>query len=116
MTLKGSTVDKCLDVLIMLGFTPDYSGGSSKIKYSFTLSDRVSIYISANFEASASRQLWDADVYLINVNSKPPVSTHIALDHQTYCALDQHTLITWTAQLNCDEHSRVGRWRLGFIT
>ena len=43
----------------------------------------------------------------------PQVSTHFALDHQTYCALDQHTQITWTAQLTCDEHSRVGRWGLG---
>ena len=41
------------------------------------------------------------------------VSTHVALDHQTYSALDQHTQITWTAHLKCDEHSRVGRWKLG---
>ena len=44
------------------------------------------------------------------------VSTHVALDHQTYSALAQHTQITWTAVLKCDEPSRVGRWRLGYIT
>ena len=32
------------------------------------------------------------------------VSTHVALDHQTYSALAQNTQITWTAQLKCDEH------------
>ena len=31
-------------------------------------------------------------------------------------ALAQHTQITWTAVLKCDEPSRVGRWRLGYIT
>ena len=44
------------------------------------------------------------------------VSTHVALDLQTYSALAQHTQITWTAVLKCDEPSRVGRWRLGYIT
>ena len=44
------------------------------------------------------------------------VFTHVALDHQTYSALAQHTQITWTAVLKCDEPSRVGRWRLGYIT
>ena len=44
------------------------------------------------------------------------VSTHVALDHQTYSALAQHTQITWTAVLNCDEPSRVGRWRFCYIT
>ena len=28
------------------------------------------------------------------------MSTHVALDHQTYSALAQHTQITWTAVLN----------------
>ena len=36
------------------------------------------------------------------------VSTYVALDYQTYSALDQHTQITWPAELTCDEHSRVG--------
>ena len=42
----------------------------------------------------------------------PQVSTHVALDHQAYSALDEHTQITWTAQLTCDEHSRAecGGW------
>ena len=44
------------------------------------------------------------------------MSTHVALDHQTYSALAQHTQITWTAVLKCDEPSRVERWRLGYIT
>ena len=44
------------------------------------------------------------------------VSTHVALDHQTYSALAQHTQITWTVVIKCDEPSRVGRWRLGYIT
>ena len=39
----------------------------------------------------------------------PQVSTHVGLDHQTYSALAQHTQITWTAVLKCDEPSRVGR-------
>ena len=39
------------------------------------------------------------------------VSNHVALDHQTYSALAQHTQITWTVQLKCDY--RVNRWRLG---
>ena len=39
--------------------------------------------------------------------AKSQVSTHVALDHQTYSALDQHTQITCKAQLTCDEHSRV---------
>ena len=34
--------------------------------------------------------------------STPQVSTHVALDHQTYCALAQHTQITWTPQLKCE--------------
>ena len=33
------------------------------------------------------------------------VSTQVALDHKTYSALlAQHTQITWTAQLTCDNH------------
>ena len=47
---------------------------------------------------------------------KEQVSTHVALDHQTYSALAQQTQITWTAVLKCDEPSRVGRWRLCYIT
>ena len=34
--------------------------------------------------------------------------TGVAQDHQTYSALDQHTQITWTAQLTCAD-----RWGLG---
>ena len=41
------------------------------------------------------------------------MSTHVALDHQTYLALAQQTQITWTAQLISDEHYRVERWGLG---
>ena len=41
------------------------------------------------------------------------VYNHVALDHQTYSALAQHTQITWTAQLKYDEQYRVKRWRLG---
>ena len=44
------------------------------------------------------------------------VSTHVAQDHQTYSALAQHTQITWTSVVICVEPSRVGRWRLGYIT
>ena len=53
----------------------------------------------------AQRKVW--------ASLHPQVSTHVALDHQTYSALAQHTQITWTAQLKCDEHYRVERWRLG---
>ena len=40
------------------------------------------------------------------------VSTHVALDHQTYPTLAQDTQNTWTAVLKCDEPSRVegGGW------
>ena len=31
---------------------------------------------------------------------KQHVSNHVALDHQTYSALAQHTQITWTVNLN----------------
>ena len=41
------------------------------------------------------------------------VSTQVALDHQTYSALAQHTQNTWTAQLNCETYYSVDRWRLG---
>ena len=34
------------------------------------------------------------------------VSSHVALDHQTYSTIAQHTQITWTAELKCDEPSR----------
>ena len=43
------------------------------------------------------------------------VSTHVAVDHQTYSALAQHTQITRTAVLKCDEPSRVGRWSVSKI-
>ena len=39
------------------------------------------------------------------------VSAHVALDHQTYAALAQHTQITRTAQLTYNKHYRVQRWR-----
>ena len=44
--------------------------------------------------------------------TRSKVSTHVALDHQTYSALAQHTQIT-SAQLKCDKHYRVDRWSLG---
>ena len=50
------------------------------------------------------------NMFTILVTSQ--VSTHNALDHQTYSALAQHAQITWTAQLKCDVHYRVERWRL----
>ena len=39
--------------------------------------------------------------------------THVALDHQTYSSLAQHTQYTWTALVKSDEHYKVERWRLG---
>ena len=45
-------------------------------------------------------------------NLMSQVSTHVVLDNQTLSALAQHTQITWTAQIKCDEHYRVERWRL----
>ena len=44
------------------------------------------------------------------------VSTHVALDHQTYSALAQHTQVTWTVKLKCDEHYRVEGGGLVHIT
>ena len=41
------------------------------------------------------------------------VPSDVAVDDQNYSALAQHTQITWTAQLKCDKHYRVDRWRLG---
>ena len=38
----------------------------------------------------------------MNFNSQ--VSTHVVLDHQTNSAQAQHTQITWTDQVKCDEH------------
>ena len=54
--------------------------------------------------------------WLQNFSSPAQVSTHVALDHQTDSALAQHTQITSTAVLKCDDPSRLGRWRLGYIT
>ena len=64
------------------------------------------------------RCLWAGGVVEGRVEDqrRAQVSTHVALDHQTYSALAQHTQITWTAVLKCDEPSRVGRGRLGYIT
>ena len=71
-------------------------------------------------EKNYHRQIGLSNKYYFSPNmltfARPSVSpknlgkaiTHVALDHQTYSALDQHTQITWTAQLKCDEHSRVG--------
>ena len=41
--------------------------------------------------------------------TQPMVSTMEALGSK----LEQHTQISWTAQLNCDMHATVGRWRWG---
>ena len=51
--------------------------------------------------------------YYIHNTHHRYVSTHVALDHQTYSAIAQHTQIRWTAQLKCDWYYRVEWWRLG---
>ena len=43
------------------------------------------------------------------INCISQVFTFVALDHQTYSALDQQTQITWTAWVKYDEQYKVGR-------